>query len=192
MKAWEARDYLCPCRRTFINFFSCITLQPHVSHHLTSTFVGASSSLKLMKFIKMVYNNLEVANFASFETYKPQCVFRREFWRVPSYFKFCNNKNLQNLLRWGLIQQNGFGSLGYRKRRKVFLLFCLEYFFLASISPTVVVIFHMLLQGLWFFQTLIGGWLKDSLKQTNFEPPKLKTKHLVFFPKMTQGLGFRV
>jgi hypothetical protein len=35
-----------------------------------------------------------------------------------------------------------------------------------------------------FFQTLIGGWLKDSLKQTNFEPLKLKTKHLVFSPKI--------
>jgi len=35
-----------------------------------------------------------------------------------------------------------------------------------------------------FFQTLIGGWLKGSLKQTDFEPPKLETKHLVFFPKI--------
>jgi hypothetical protein len=39
-------------------------------------------------------------------------------------------------------------------------------------------------KGCDFFQTLIGGWLKGSLKQTDFEPPKLKTKHLVFFPKI--------
>jgi hypothetical protein len=26
--------------------------------------------------------------------------------------------------------------------------------------------------------------LKDSLKQTNFEPPKLEIKHLVFVPKI--------
>jgi hypothetical protein len=38
-------------------------------------------------------------------------------------------------------------------------------------------------KGYDFFQTLIGRWLKKSLKQTNFGPPKLKTKHLVLSPK---------
>jgi hypothetical protein len=42
----------------------------------------------------------------------------------------------------------------------------------------------MLPQGCNFFQTLISGWLKESLKQTNFEPPRLKTKHLVLSPKI--------
>jgi hypothetical protein len=30
---------------------------------------------------------------------------------------------------------------------------------------------------------LISGLLKESLKQTDFEVPRLETKHLVFFPK---------
>jgi hypothetical protein len=38
-------------------------------------------------------------------------------------------------------------------------------------------------EGCDFFQTLIGGWLKESLKQTYFEPPRLKTKYLILFPK---------
>jgi hypothetical protein len=38
-------------------------------------------------------------------------------------------------------------------------------------------------KGCDFFQTLIGGWLKESLKQTYFEPPRLKTKYLVLSPK---------
>jgi hypothetical protein len=46
------------------------------------------------------------------------------------------------------------------------------------------VIFHVLSQRLWFFQTLIGAWLKKSLKQTNFEPPRLETKHLFLSSKI--------
>jgi hypothetical protein len=34
-------------------------------------------------------------------------------------------------------------------------------------------------KGCDFFQSLIGGWLQESLKQTCFEPPRLKTKYLV-------------
>jgi len=39
-------------------------------------------------------------------------------------------------------------------------------------------------KGCKFFQTLIGGLLKESLKQIDFEAPKLETKDLVFFPKL--------
>jgi hypothetical protein len=35
-----------------------------------------------------------------------------------------------------------------------------------------------------FFQTLVGGWVKESLKQTDFEPPRLETEHLFMFPKI--------
>jgi len=31
--------------------------------------------------------------------------------------------------------------------------------------------------------------LKNSLKQSDFEPPKLETKHLVFFPKIEKLLS---
>jgi hypothetical protein len=39
-------------------------------------------------------------------------------------------------------------------------------------------------KGCDFLQTSIGGWLENSSKQTNFEPPTLETKHLVFSPKI--------
>jgi hypothetical protein len=33
------------------------------------------------------------------------------------------------------------------------------------------------------FPTLIGEWLKESLKQCDFKPPRPETKNLVLFPK---------
>jgi hypothetical protein len=39
-------------------------------------------------------------------------------------------------------------------------------------------------KGCNFFQTLIGGLLKESLKQIDFEALILETKDLVFFPKI--------
>ncbi len=37
-------------------------------------------------------------------------------------------------------------------------------------------------KGCNFFQTLIGGLLKESLKQIDFEAPRLEIEYLVFFP----------
>jgi hypothetical protein len=39
-------------------------------------------------------------------------------------------------------------------------------------------------KGCDFFQTLTGGWLKESLKQIDFEPPRLETKHLFLSSKI--------
>jgi hypothetical protein len=39
-------------------------------------------------------------------------------------------------------------------------------------------------KGCNFFQTLIGGLLKESLKQIDFEALILETKDFVFFPKI--------
>ncbi len=39
-------------------------------------------------------------------------------------------------------------------------------------------------KGCDFFQTLINGWLKGSLKQIDFEPSKLKQNILSFFQKL--------
>ncbi len=62
-------------------------------------------------------------------------------------------------------------------------MFHSKYFFLASISPTVVVILHML-QGLWFFPNF-NWWLAKRLLEANwFWTSKTKKKHLVFFPKI--------
>jgi hypothetical protein len=38
-------------------------------------------------------------------------------------------------------------------------------------------------KGCEIFPTLIGEWLKKSLKQCDFEPSRPKTKNLVLFPK---------
>jgi hypothetical protein len=42
---------------------------------------------------------------------------------------------------------------------------------------------HVTSKGCDFFQTLIGGWVKNSLKQIVLEPSQLKTKHLILYPK---------
>jgi hypothetical protein len=59
--------------------------------------------------------------------------------------------------------------------------------FLANIFPIIMSFCMCCHKGCDFFQTLIGGCLKELWKQIDFEPPKLETKHL-FLSSKTKDL----
>jgi hypothetical protein len=71
MKVGKARDSFCPYPKSSINFFVMNHLTTSMFHCSMFRLTGALSSPKLMRLIKMVYNNLEEVSFSSFETCKP-------------------------------------------------------------------------------------------------------------------------
>lgn len=76
-----------------------------------------------------------------------------------------------------------FVAQGTKKEEEFFYYFVQNLFFWQTFLLLLWSLFACCCKGCNFFQTLIGGLLKESLKQTNFETPRLKTKDLVFFPE---------
>ncbi len=85
----------------------CITLQPLLFQHLTSTLARTSLVMACIALEVLIISYISSLCISHVSTpYVDTCSgLKKEFWGISSYPKFCSNKeNLQHPLRWGLAQ----------------------------------------------------------------------------------------